>query len=54
MDYYNPDIVAISETWLSSNISSYEFFPTGYHMYRKDRANGYGGVLLACRNNMSC
>ena len=54
MDDYNPDIVAISETWLSSDIPSHEFFPKGYHTYRKDRVDGYGGVLLACRNNISC
>ena len=27
MDDYNPDIVAISETWLSSDIPSHEFSP---------------------------
>ena len=54
MDDYNPDIVAISETWLSSDIPSHEFFPKGYHTYRKDRVDGYSGVLLACHNNISC
>ena len=44
MDDYNPDIVAISETWLSPDIPSHEFFPKGYHTYRKDRVDGYGGV----------
>ena len=43
MDDYNPDIVAISETWLSSDIPFHEFFPKGYHTYRKDRVDGYGG-----------
>ena len=31
-----------------------EFFPDGYHVFRRDRADGYGGVLLACRNSINC
>ena len=31
MDDYSSDIVAISETWLSTDISSNEFFPKGYY-----------------------
>ena len=33
MDDYNPDTVAISETWLSSDIPSHESFHKGYHTY---------------------
>ena len=51
---YNPDIVAISEKRLSSDIPSHELFLKGYHTYRKDRVDGYGGVLLACCNNIRC
>ncbi|KAK9695193.1 hypothetical protein QE152_g33031 [Popillia japonica] len=47
------DFVALSETWLSAEISSSEFFPDRYRVFRCDRdfatcglARG-GGVLLA-------
>ena len=30
-----------------------EIFPPGYDLYRKDRRAGYGGVLLAVRNNLN-
>ena len=26
----------------------------GYHVFRSDRADGYGGVLLVCRNSINC
>ena len=54
LDDYNPDVIAVSETWLSSDIFSSEFFPDGYYVFRKDRADGYGGVLLACRSSINC
>ena len=51
---YNPDILAITETWLNPDILSSEFLPSEYNIYRKDRSDGYGGVLLACRNSLNC
>jgi len=54
LDEYNLDIVAVSETWLSPDIFTSEFFPNQYNVFRKDRADGYGGVLLACRNSINC
>ena len=50
----NPDIIALSETWLKPEILSSEFFPAGYKIFRKDRHDGYGGVLLACRDSLNC
>ncbi len=48
------DIVAITETWLNSTISSLEFLPYGYDIYRKDRDDRIGGgVLLAVRNTIA-
>ena len=32
IDDYNPDIIAISETWLPSDIISSEFFPKGFNI----------------------
>ena len=43
----NPDIIIASETWLKPSINSSEFLPQNYIVYRKDREDGYGGVLLA-------
>ena len=47
-------ILVVSETWLSPDISTSEFFPDQYNVFRKDRADGFGGVLLACRNSINC
>ena len=43
----DPDIIIASETWLKPSINSSEFLPLNYIAYRKDREDGYGGVLLA-------
>jgi exonuclease III len=46
-----PTIIFGSETWLSDNISPYEYFdPTKYTVYSKNRKDGYGGVLIAISN----
>ncbi|KAK3104461.1 hypothetical protein FSP39_002497 [Pinctada imbricata] len=48
-----PDIILGTETWLSNETSSYEYFPsTEYTVYRKDRCcnskdQSHGGVLIA-------
>ena len=48
-----PEIILGTETWLSSDILSSEFFPANdYTVYRKDRPpsnnnQSYGGVLIA-------
>lgn len=43
------DIIALSETWLSSGVSSSELFSTNtFNVFRQDRTSGRGGgVLLA-------
>jgi len=50
----NPGIVAISETSLTHDISTSEFVPGGHHVFRKDRADSYSGVLLVCWNSITC
>ena len=50
---HQPDIIFGTETWLLPNINSTEFFPTGYTLFRQDRSDGYGGVLLAFRKDLS-
>ncbi|CAG2207668.1 unnamed protein product [Mytilus edulis] len=38
-----------TETWLLPSICSAEIFPPNYEVIRKDRKDGYGGVLLAIK-----
>jgi len=51
---HDPDVLVISETWLSPNIPSAEIFPPHYNASRKDRTDGYGGVLISYRSNIAC
>ena len=48
---FNPQIVLGNETWLNKNISNCEIFPS-YTVYRRDREDGYGGVLTAIKSDM--
>ena len=50
---HQPDVIFGTETWLSPNINSTEFFPAGYSLFRKDRSDGYGGVLLAFKKDLT-
>ena len=51
---HSPDIITVSETWLSPDISTAEIFPGGYNVFKKDRQDGHGGVLLASRTSLTC
>ena len=48
----DPDILIGTETWLNQTITDNEIFPPGYSLLRKDRQDGYGGVLLAIKSDM--
>ena len=50
-----PDVIAGTETWLTSDVMNSEIIPPeyGYNIYRKDQGNGYGGVLLAIVDRIS-
>ncbi|CAC5405350.1 unnamed protein product [Mytilus coruscus] len=50
IDTSNPEIILRTETWLRPDILSSEIFPPQYSVYRKDRTDGYGGVLIAVRD----
>ena len=51
--YSSPfNVIAITETWLSSTILSKEILPTEFVIYRKDRQSRGGGVLLAVHNKL--
>lgn len=49
-----PKIIIGTETWLSKDISDNEIIPNefNYTIYRKDREDGYGGVLIAVIKNI--
>ena len=42
-----PDIILGTETWLNPNINNSELFHPTYNVYRRDRDDGHGGVLIA-------
>lgn len=46
---YSPHVIALSETWLCSTS---RFVLNGFTIARKDRPDGYGGVLIACREDL--
>ena len=49
-----PSIIFGNETWLSNNISPYEYIPSSkYNIYTKNRKDGHGGVLLAISNQVT-
>ena len=53
IDAAKPDVIIGSEACPMPDISDSEIFPPGYHVYRKDRAAGYGGVLLGISTSLN-
>ena len=51
LDSANPNILIGTETWLRNDINSFEIFPECYNVYRKDRWDSYGGVLVAVKTD---
>ena len=52
IDAVKPDIIFGCETWLSPGVNSCEIFPPNFNVYRKDRKDGYGGVLLGINSSL--
>ena len=54
------DFIALTETWLTDNISNSEIFPSHYVVFRNDRnynllnSSRGGGVLLVVKNSVTC
>lgn len=48
------DIVCISETWFSPDISDKVISPIGFNLFRNDRSSHGGGVAIYARKNISC
>lgn len=53
IDATKPDVIMGSETWLKPEMGYREIFPPGYKLYRKERRDGYGGVLVAVIENLN-
>ena len=51
---HKPDVLAGTETWLTPDVKNGEIIPPEleYTIYRKDRLDGYGGVMLAVSNKI--
>jgi len=49
IDSYNPDIIIGTETWLNDSVHNSEIFPPNYNIYRRDRRDAFGGVLVAMK-----
>ena len=47
----NLDIVLGTETWLRPDMYTAEIFPPNFSVFRKDRPDGHGGVLVATKTN---
>ena len=51
IDNHRPDVILASETWLKNDIHDSEIIPAdfGFELFRKERRDGYGGVLIAVK-----
>ena len=48
-----PDVIAVTETWLSDSMFNNEVLPNGYSVYRKDRQSRGGGLLIGTASHIS-
>ena len=48
-----PDIIGVTETWLSDKIFNNEILPQNYSIIRKDRQSRGGGVMFAIKHSKS-
>lgn len=53
MEAYCPDIVALTETKINDSYDDNELFGDKYTVWRHDRNNHGGGVLIALKGNQS-
>ena len=52
IDCHNPKIIIGTESWLNSNITSSEIFPTEFQVIRRDRPAGHGGGIFIAWNKL--
>ena len=53
VDYFQPDCILGTESWLDKSVSTNEMFPPGYKIFRRDRITSTqgGGVFIAAKEN---
>ncbi|XP_065942060.1 uncharacterized protein [Magallana gigas] len=49
-----PDIIVGTKTWLNNNIFSAELLPSTLNIFRRNRADSYGGLLIVVKNDLVC
>jgi exonuclease III len=55
LDSSNPDIICGNETWFKPSICNSEILPdeSDYEIFRKDRKDGFGGVMLVIKSTIN-
>lgn len=53
LDQANPDVLILSETWLSTRISEGDIAFDGYYVIRTDRISKGGGVAMYIKHHIS-
>ena len=48
----DPTITIGVETWLNTAVYDSEIFPSQYQVYRNDRHDGYGGVIIVVKDSV--
>ena len=53
VDYFQPDCILGTESWLDKSASTNEIFPPGYKIFQRDRITSTqgGGVFIAVKEN---
>jgi len=52
LTYNKPNIITVSETWLSSQNSDTDISLENYTLFRADRCSGGGGVITYISSNL--
>ena len=55
VDYFQPDCILDTESWLDKSVSTNEIFPPGYKIFRRDRitsTQGGGGSVYRCQRKL--
>ena len=50
----NPDVLAITETWLRKSVLNTDVNLSGYKLFRQDRSSKGGGVAIFSKDHLQC
>lgn len=53
VEHHKPNVITLSETWLTNNILNNEIKLTNYVLYRADRGTRCGGVVTYVSSNLA-